>query len=405
MAGAAVWWALLLAAAGWRCPAASAPSLPDFIARWVTTDNILHARHRPYSSHRCLNLAENPMATPTNYTRAAGYRHVCLLHNVCFDPDVSKTFPQYYEDPAAVEQASSASPKYFDNGPHTTFPPFSFCDLEQPVVQIATKPFPSQPLWMTPSVYALVCPHRCTYFSHLWIDNIVPFFWGAQLVGAYDPAQFGILWMSALHEAPTEQKCPCEPLFAKWVWPSGLVANHSQCKLQLTHRPVCFENLIVGAEAFAYSSLPRNALSGMSLAYGIVRDVVRYGVAGLRPGDGPRRQAVLVIRKRGKRRLLNVGALLQHLKVCFPGVPAQEISMETSAADQLRAVNGATVVIAPSGTVAFTALFLPRRAVLIQVDRHMPSINRSVPTDQYVFMNAGVHFMAYNVLPAEIKIE
>lgn len=30
---------------------------------------------------------------------------------------------------------------------------------------------------------------------------------------------------------------------------------------------------------------------------------------------------------------------------------------------------------------------------------------RSVPTDQYVFMNAGVRFMAYDVNPAEIRIE
>eukprot|EP00667_Euglena_gracilis_P008110 EG_transcript_8210 len=381
------------------------PPLPDFISRWVNRANVIQARSQPYSSHVCYNLAELPMHRSQKYVRTGGYRHVCLLHNVCVDPSVSRGHIQYYEDTAAVGQAGSASPKFFDNGTHTDFPPFTFCDREQAVVQISKKPFPSQPFWMTPSIYALVCPQYCTYFSHFWVDNVVPYFWGAQVVGAYDPQQFGLLWTSRLHPVTTDQKCPCRPFFAKWLWPSGMVANNSLCQLPNSRLTMCFENLIVGAQAFAFCGWPLNALSGLGPAYAAVRDIVRHGVAGLRPDDAPRRQAVLIIRKLGRRRILNVDALKEHLRLCFPGLPVSITTMDLPAAEQVWRLNNATVVVAPSGTVAYSALFMHRHSVLIQVDRYMPSTQRSVPTDQYVFMNAGVRFMAYDVNPAEIRIE
>lgn len=54
------------------------------------------------------------------------------------------------------------------------------------------------------------------------------------------------------------------------------------------------------------------------------------------------------------------------------------------------------------GTVSYSTLFAAPHTVLIQVDRFQPSKNRTFGSDQYVYMNSGVRFMAYPVRPSEV---
>eukprot|EP00667_Euglena_gracilis_P012218 EG_transcript_12546 len=296
----------------------------------------------------------------------------------------------------------TGAPKYYFNGTMLDFPAVLSCDQSRRLVSSSRSPFPQDAVWLQPAVYALACPVKCAWFSHLWLDNVFPHFWAAQVVGAYDPRDFGIVWRSLI---PLRHPCRCEPFFRRWVWPSGLVHPNSSCQLPLTTKPICFRNVIIGGTAFAYDTAPPNAFSGLAPAFRALRDFVRYGIAGLTPEDGPQQQRVLVIRKQGKRRVLNTAELVAHLQVCFPGVPVAEGTMDVSPLAQLQALNAATVVIAPSGTVAYSVLFAPKHTVLIQVDRFVPSTNTSHGADQYVFMNAGVHFMAYSLRQSETRME
>eukprot|EP00667_Euglena_gracilis_P008725 EG_transcript_8845 len=398
-------WALCWAL--WVVPWRAAPSpLPEFLQKYVVTHNIQQAPLRPYSSHECFNTGGDGKLSD---------RVVCLLHNVCFNPRRADQGIYYFEDPMAVNLTGAGSPKHFDNGTHFDFPRFIFCQKLRQLVTTTRAAFPKHFTWMAPAVHTLACPKSCLWFSHHWLDNIIPYFWAAQVAGAYDPAQFGMLWtprdrLFTMDRAPRGflSACNCKKFFGDWIWPAGLVHPNSSCALYSVRRPVCFSNLILGGAAFGYYQWEKLGLddtfSGLRPAFRGVRDFVRYGLAGLTPSDGPARQQILIINKRSKRRMLNPDAVEAQLRACFPDVPVRQTFITVKPVEQLRLVNSATVVIVPSGTVAYSLLFAPEHTVMIQLDRYKPSENRSLGADQYVFMNAGLRFMAYSVLPSEVII-
>lgn len=50
-----------------------------------------------------------------------------------------------------------------------------------PQVASTRAPFPARPTWLSPAVVALACPLHCAWFSHQWLDNVIPYFWAAQV--------------------------------------------------------------------------------------------------------------------------------------------------------------------------------------------------------------------------------
>ena len=232
-----------------------------------------------------------------------------------------------------------------------------------------------------------------------------------QVVRAYDPQQFGILWLPPAYYqnaklAPKQfRKCSCGSFFTNWLWPSGLVSPNSSCTLFHTRGTVCFPNIIVGGAAFGYHQYRTpgddDTFSGLAPSFCGLRDIVRAGF-GLGYRSSAAAQHILIVEKTGKRRILNTDALRARLTDCFPGVVVSVSDMNRPPREQLRAVDNATVIIAPSGSVAYTALFAGSHTVMIQPDRHVPSQNRSLGVDQYVFMNTGVRFMAYPIKADEV---
>ena len=148
-------------------------AIPDAARRWTVTDNIQAAPQRKYSTHECFNTAGDGLL---------GEKVVCLLHNVCYDPQASPHSLLYFEDPEAVRLMGTGAPKHFNNGTLYEFPEFFSCGKNRTVVQSTRAPFPTQFTWMTPAVYAVACPVNCAYFSHQWLDNVFPYFHAAQVL-------------------------------------------------------------------------------------------------------------------------------------------------------------------------------------------------------------------------------
>eukprot|EP00667_Euglena_gracilis_P017149 EG_transcript_18031 len=117
------------------------------------------------------------------------------------------------------------APKHFDNGTLGEFPPFHFCGEMRQLVASTRAPFPARPTWLSPAVVALACPLHCAWFSHQWLDNVIPYFWAAQVAGTYDPEDFGLLWLLPRQKTGHKTSCTkCKPFFRDWLWPSGLVS-------------------------------------------------------------------------------------------------------------------------------------------------------------------------------------
>ena len=297
--------------------------------------------------------------------------NVCLLRNVCVRPGNWSSI-LFFEDPSAPSRA----PKYFYNGSHSDrFPPVDFCEgPTDRLVEVRRARVPAGAAFARQPVVALGCyaagagpPGPNAWFGGL-LRNLFPYYHAAVSLRVWDPAALRVLFAFPGAEARSD----CRRSFGgSWFPMAGLMADGvSVCDAadlpQGGH--VCFHNLIYGAQLWRHGAGPPARGVALGPAYWRFRNVLRWNIARLAPSDGPAAQRVVVLREADPRRRIRDGdALAGYLRRAFPGVPVAHRGLPGPPRAQLRALNEATVLIAPPSAIRCAAVLAPDNCAVVFV--------------------------------------
>ena len=161
---------------------------------------------------------------------------------------------------------------------------------------------------------------------------------------------------------------------------------------------ICVQDLVVGT-----ASLTMSLGSDTDAAFDhYVQHIAHQHVA----DNEIKAQRLLLFRKHGKRRIINIEQIQAHLKSAFRvDVDVIDISRLTFH-EQIKQVRNVSIVISPCGGLSFSSVFLPAGGVAIFPGYWDPVANSSANMEEYIYDRfTTFSTMYYNVGLDEISVD
>ena len=161
---------------------------------------------------------------------------------------------------------------------------------------------------------------------------------------------------------------------------------------------ICMQDLVVGTASLTMSLGPDTDAAFDRYVQHIAHQHVADNVI--------KAQRLLLFRKHGKRRIINIEQIQAHLISTFKvDVDVIDISHLTFP-EQIKQVRNASIVISPCGGLSFSSVFLPAGGVAIFPGYWDPVANSSANMEEYIY-NRFTTFstMYYNVDLHEISVD
>lgn len=179
---------------------------------------------------------------------------------------------------------------------------------------------------------------------------------------------------------------PPNPSSPRFVCVRHLLAGHSRTGMH-------FDN---GA---AWPHFVSASLQGASALWPSVRAAIHKDLSSLPP-------LILILEKKGRRRVINHDDIVSHLKKAFPQASVESVDPALlSFADQISLAQQVAVLVSPCGGISFFAMFLRSGSSAIFLGYWDDASKRSVNMEGWLWRHLpGLHELYYDVYHSEIFI-
>ena len=170
-------------------------------------------------------------------------------------------------------------------------------------------------------------------------------------------------------------------------------------------RFTCFRHLLAGHghlglmhdDGYAVSDFSRYILQQLARQNQTVADAISAKVE---------QYQILILKKEGRRRILNVDEVAESLSLAFPNAKVVLFNpANVSIEDQIIEAQRTTVLVTPCGGISFLGMFLRSRASAVVAGLWVPTSKRSSNNDYYLWEYfTEVNTIYYDVLLEEITI-
>lgn len=121
----------------------------------------------------------------------------------------------------------------------------------------------------------------------------------------------------------------------------------------------------------------------------------------------PTKQRITILNKRGKRSIANLDEMYLFLKMTFPTIDVELITLKAlgSWSSEISYLRETTVLITTSGSIGLSALFLPPGATVILVDTYDLQREMHVGQDEVLWDSLGhVNILHYPFVKLEVQL-
>jgi hypothetical protein len=308
----------------------------------------------------------------------ANQRILWHFQNVCYS--AIKQSLIYYQDPSELVPA----PILFENGTVTDFGRIYYVGNRNykskynlDVLKSKT-PIPHDAFYVNERVAVWSTPMFDFNFGHFFADGVFPVFHALKQLnlGSIDDAY--VIW-----------KGSSGTFNRKWAVDYGLLSSDPRENYNevIQRELTCFKNLVIGVNHFQFSRYESAGIPnlGWAASYLDFRNLVRKKIAGLTPSDCAKHQMILVVKKNGRRRILNHEQMVAHLRKTFPSVPVQETDYNMKPSEQLQLMSQASVIISPPGALSMISMFTADNTVGIFPDFWHPTRRKSIGMEQHFY--------------------
>lgn len=358
--------------------------------------------------------------------RTFGQR-ACHFRSVCWDRH-EQTFV-YYEEPGQLPLVHTAT----GNGSDWTIPSdflraaneyLLFLPIEKSPfmpLKVAPGPIPADHVFAPEAVHLYFMSHYAENFGHALGDDVLPAFALQAMFGLLTrdvklltPRDYAESAGSVGYPAHQRGRRFLHDLFNMIsdnpigeLWNDTLYHPlNSEHPTTTVARHTCFTSLLSGHAKLGFLSDNDRYFSALS-DYMIATAMTKFPSVHAAATKTPTRQRVLIIKKQGRRAVLNVDDLAEHLRQTFD-VQVDVINpAEIETHEQMAQVLSSTLIITPAGGISFICAFVRARTPVIFVGYWSPSDRASAQLDRHVWQPArrftdlyyDVHFKDITLLP------
>ena len=224
-------------------------------------------------------------------------------------------------------------------------------------------PIPTRAIWHDSKPYVYYKPFFPDNFGHCIFDDMFAAFAASRTLGVLQTAsaEFNLMPTSDCSDLGLRERC--ERYLYDW---GKLFATEIETRASLGPGLHCFEKLVVGIGMYSPMGLDLQNVGRATLfrefherAYNLLGLDVQHRT--------PHQQKVLIIDKKGRRRVTNSELLSKYVTDTF-GVECQTLSshlLHAPASEQIKSLQGFTVILTPVGGISMPLFFSQRGTAVV----------------------------------------